>query len=177
MIKNSHKQTGSAHVVIVTGLILVLVGTLGFIFWQNLMTQKDNTTDPIVKQNETSESVVTTEDLKSLSISEFGVTIQYSDELPDITYSIEMTDLGTRYADLKSISLVSDKCVDDEGSIAQVIKNSSDDEDQRGVVDKLVLGDSMYALALSGDNCANDTSLLENFHVSLKAHFKSLKTD
>jgi len=39
MIKNSQKQTGSAHVVIIIILILALLGTLGFIFWQNYINK------------------------------------------------------------------------------------------------------------------------------------------
>lgn len=34
MVKNA-SQNGSAHIVIIIGLVLALIGSLGFIFWQN----------------------------------------------------------------------------------------------------------------------------------------------
>jgi len=37
MIKDFQKQSGSAHVIIIIILILALLGTLGFIFWQNFI--------------------------------------------------------------------------------------------------------------------------------------------
>ncbi len=36
MVKSSQKQNGSAHVLIVIILVVALIGTLGFVFWQNL---------------------------------------------------------------------------------------------------------------------------------------------
>lgn len=39
MIKNSHKQTGSAHVVIIIILVVALLGTLGFVLWQNFINK------------------------------------------------------------------------------------------------------------------------------------------
>jgi hypothetical protein len=43
MIKNSHTQTGSAHVIIIATLIIALMGALGFIFWQNYTTKSVQT--------------------------------------------------------------------------------------------------------------------------------------
>lgn len=36
-------QKGSAHVIIIVGLIMLLVGSLGFIFWQNFIKGSDKT--------------------------------------------------------------------------------------------------------------------------------------
>ena len=35
------KQKGSAHVIIIAGLVLLLLGALGFIFWQNFINKSD----------------------------------------------------------------------------------------------------------------------------------------
>jgi len=37
MIKNSLRQTGSAHVVIIIILVVAVLGLLGFVFWQNFI--------------------------------------------------------------------------------------------------------------------------------------------
>ncbi len=47
MIKNSQKQTGSAHVVIITILVLALLGALGFIFYQNFIKAKTDTANSV----------------------------------------------------------------------------------------------------------------------------------
>jgi archaellum component FlaF (FlaF/FlaG flagellin family) len=41
MIKNSHSQTGSTHAVIIIILVLALLGTLGFVFWQNFTSNDE----------------------------------------------------------------------------------------------------------------------------------------
>jgi flagellar basal body-associated protein FliL len=51
MIKISSKQTGSAHVVIIVILVLALVATLGFVFWQNFMQSSKDNKDAQVSQN------------------------------------------------------------------------------------------------------------------------------
>lgn len=41
---NQSKQDGDAHIAIVLILVVVLIGTLGFVFWQNFV-KKDPATD------------------------------------------------------------------------------------------------------------------------------------
>lgn len=63
MIKNSQRQIGSAHLVIVITLVVALIGALGFIFWQNF----------VKTETDTSESVTTKE------IEESSETDKYAD--------------------------------------------------------------------------------------------------
>lgn len=54
MVKNSSPQTGSAHVIIIVVLIVALVGTLGFVFWQNFINTEvssDQTKAPNKEKN------------------------------------------------------------------------------------------------------------------------------
>ncbi len=47
-------QKGSAHVIIIVGLIVLLIGSLGFIFWQNFLKVTDKSqekTQPIATKN------------------------------------------------------------------------------------------------------------------------------
>lgn len=39
-MKNRQQQTGSAHLIIIIMLVIVLLGSLGFIFWQNFIEKK-----------------------------------------------------------------------------------------------------------------------------------------
>lgn len=55
MIKTSSKQTGSAHVVIIVILVLAVVGTLGFVFWQNFMQSSEDNKNVQTNQNNSSE--------------------------------------------------------------------------------------------------------------------------
>ena len=47
MINKTLSQKGSSHVVIIVALVLALVGTLGFVFWQNFIHK-----EPVVKEAE-----------------------------------------------------------------------------------------------------------------------------
>lgn len=62
MTKNSQTQTGSAHSIIIIILVLALLGTLGFIFWQNFVQTPMATTtvadDTKSKQKEYSNSLL-----------------------------------------------------------------------------------------------------------------------
>jgi len=52
---NKKTQSGFAHVVVLTVILAVaLVGTLGFVYWQNFMKPKDE----VVKTNDTKDKVV-----------------------------------------------------------------------------------------------------------------------
>jgi hypothetical protein len=48
MLKTSHSQTGSAHVVIIVIIVVGLLGALGFVAWKNFFAPKDN--EPIVTE-------------------------------------------------------------------------------------------------------------------------------
>lgn len=45
MIKNSQRQVGSAHVIIVIILVIALIGLLGFVFWKNVVDKKPASTN------------------------------------------------------------------------------------------------------------------------------------
>ncbi len=179
MIKISSKQTGSAHVIIIVILVIALLGTLGFIFWQNFInnTQKTQEATSVEKQETAVSNKTEESNLKTLPVSELGLTIQYDKTLPDLSYDLEVTDMGTRYANLKSNLLVGDRCVEDKGHVAQIIKNPSDVENQTAVVEKIVIGADVYSLALNGVNCASDPELLGRFQNSLKDNFKNARSN
>jgi len=56
MIKNSLRQKGSAHVVIIVILVAVLLTVLGFVFWQNFI-KKDGISQPTPVSNSTEETI------------------------------------------------------------------------------------------------------------------------
>lgn len=135
-------------------------------------TQKTNESGDTAQQSSMPDVEVEETNLRQLAISELGLTIQHSDDLPMASYDIETTDMGTQYANLRSDLLMGDTCVEDNGSIAQIIKNPSDVENQTGFVDEITVGEDVYGLMLSGTNCTGDMDLLDRFQNSLKAIFK-----
>ncbi len=64
---NTHKQQGSAHLVIVVVLVLALLGALGFIFWQNFIQKTESN---VVKTKTVAQSSTNTE-TKSLKTAVF----------------------------------------------------------------------------------------------------------
>jgi len=42
-MKNKNNQTGSAHLIIIITLVIALLGSLGFVFWQNFVQDKTDT--------------------------------------------------------------------------------------------------------------------------------------
>ncbi len=58
---NTRNQSGSAHVVIIIILVVALLGTLGFVFWQNFLAPKDDKVTEQVTTQETTEAEITPE--------------------------------------------------------------------------------------------------------------------
>jgi len=77
MIKNSLRQSGSAHAVIIVILVVVLLGALAFIFWQNF-SKNDNATTPVAT-SATNETPVVTNSYKTYTTDVYGVSFQYPD--------------------------------------------------------------------------------------------------
>jgi len=75
MIKNSLRQKGSAHVVIIVILVLALIGALGFILWQNFI--KDSSRDTVVEQVETNNAQVETTQNDNKTYDDSELTFEY----------------------------------------------------------------------------------------------------
>lgn len=77
MIKNSKKQNGSAHVVIIIILVVALICALGFVFWQNFI-KSDSTKEITNSGSETSKDQVgQTVEMLSYSNETIGVKFDY----------------------------------------------------------------------------------------------------
>ena len=78
-----HKpQQGSAHLVIIIILTLALVGSLGFVFWQNFVGKDSNTEANVTAETSTDKKVVVdTEESESTEVS-FESKIGYSITVP-----------------------------------------------------------------------------------------------
>lgn len=59
-MKKIDSQAGSAHIVIIVVLVVALVATLGFVFWQNFIQKKD---DSAKTSTQTSQNKVTLPDM------------------------------------------------------------------------------------------------------------------
>lgn len=87
MIKNSSTQKGSAHVIIVI-LVVALLGTLGFIFWQNFIHKEPVTTKtetPATKVKDSEKSKDNEEQLVSVHITDLGLIAMVPESLGDLT--------------------------------------------------------------------------------------------
>lgn len=84
-VKNNNQQAGSAHAIIVIVLVLVLMGSLGFIFWQNFIQKK---TDIVAKQNTPSTSK-STHSTNTPAIDEIALTEVASDNFTGTNLAIK----------------------------------------------------------------------------------------
>lgn len=85
------KQNGFAHAVLIIGLMVALVGALGFIFWQNFIYEEP--VMEVVKKNSQTIDSEKTKPRKVLDIKELGKEIDYSDsDYLDLAY--EMTSVN-----------------------------------------------------------------------------------
>jgi len=71
-------QSGSAHLIIIIALAVVLIGTLGFVFWQNFMQPKtvsvqNNKTDTTIKTDTTLTTQPPVVDKNTLELTTWGI--------------------------------------------------------------------------------------------------------
>ncbi len=52
MANKTHSQKGSTHVVIIAALILIIIGVLGFVFWQNFIHKEPIAKEPGVSKTD-----------------------------------------------------------------------------------------------------------------------------
>lgn len=77
------KYSGSAHVIIIIVLVVALVGTLGFVFWQNFMKESPNTSSTTKTETNTTLQKTDTvavnpyENWKTYDSTQDGYTIKY----------------------------------------------------------------------------------------------------
>lgn len=102
MIKNSSKQSGSAHIIIVIILVIVLLGTLGFVFWKNYMNKDDT------KKVETGTSAKRDDAQKPITYKTYQTdTHPVSFKYPD-TWSLENAKIDDTPAFYRSVSVRTD---------------------------------------------------------------------
>jgi cytoskeletal protein RodZ len=89
MNKNTSLQTGSAHVAIIAILIVALIGTLGFIFWQNFTAKNTQTAAEASAsahdQRSKSTSDATTPSERYVTLSDWGVKFKIDSSLASTT--------------------------------------------------------------------------------------------
>lgn len=87
MIKNTYKQTGSAHVAIIAILIVALIGALGFIFWQKYTEKNAETrsTAQTATANQKDDSATSTQADRYTTLEDWGVKFKADDSLKATT--------------------------------------------------------------------------------------------
>lgn len=111
--------------------------------------------------------------VKQLEIAQLNVTLDYSNTLPGMSYSIGRTSGGTTYVQLANDQLVGDKCTDDSGVFATILKDPSS-TDSTTVSTTVKVGDDTYGLALPSDSCTGDKDLFDEYQTSMKQNFPFL---
>jgi len=93
MTKNSHKQTGSVHIIIISIATLAILGILGFVLWNNFLNKK---TDSVSKVSTQPTDIKTVPRPNILNIRELGISIVVPDSIKDLTYTYTASGSPTR---------------------------------------------------------------------------------
>jgi len=131
MIKHFSKQTGSTHVIIIVILVVALLGTLGFVFWQNIINKKSAEMSSDSKQatNQPAEKVKDT-DKGYLVLKDWNIKFKLLANSNAITYykkQAEPNDKGVEeYYEFstKRVEAIGGQCVE-PNTLGQVIRNGS----------------------------------------------------
>ncbi len=89
MIKDSSKQSGSAHLTIIATIVLVILGVLGFVFWRNFIYKA-----PAAKINPVVVTKKEETQAQPFSIKEYGVQFIIPSALKDTTIKYESRQIG-----------------------------------------------------------------------------------
>lgn len=104
------KQNGFAHAFLIIGLIVALIGALGFVFWQNFIHKEPVRTEvisvsPINQDNKKSTNESKTEpENKSIVVKEWGIKLN-SSVVNHLEYDISSRIGGTQNTEYDSLGL------------------------------------------------------------------------
>lgn len=101
MINKNILQKGNAHVVIIIILVIALIGSLGFVFWQNVM-QKDTETKPDTQSN-TQKDTSNQTSYKTYQTDKHPVSFTYPD-----SWTIKNERADDQYGFSRSVDVVTD---------------------------------------------------------------------
>lgn len=86
MVRNSLKQTGSTHVIIIVILVIALLGALGFVFWNNFMRKDSSQPVATNNQNISQSDTSTDADKDYLKIEDWKVKFKLTQGASEVTY-------------------------------------------------------------------------------------------
>lgn len=92
-MKHSTHQTGSAHVIIIIVLVVALLGVLGFVFWQNFVSEQPADIETGIA-GETAQ--ISSQPVKTLTVSEWGIEGSYESRLT-LVYQIAENNPNSLY--------------------------------------------------------------------------------
>lgn len=175
----------------ILGLLLLMIGTVAILQYLNKPAEQTpdttaETTEPEEQepspQTETdkeeaavAETTVDPATLASIDIDPLGITAFYTRGVGGFEYSVKRTSSGTRYVDFSSPELVGTKCTDDEGIFASIIEGVKAEEDNTTISKTVKVGETIYGLSLSGNNCASNVELLKDYQMAFSNGFGELK--
>jgi hypothetical protein len=113
--------------------------------------------------------------VSEIDIPAFGIAVSYVKGVPGFAYVIQRAANNTEYVEFTSEQLVSNRCTDDKGVFATIIKNAQPGADSATVSATTKVGDVTYGLSLAAETCAADKSLLQQYQKSFKDAFPLLK--
>ena len=90
-----NKQKGFAHAVIIIGLVALLIGALGFIFWQNSFHKEPvSKNETVVVEKEKDEANTRGSQAKAFLVNEYNVEFTVPNGLKDTTIKYEKRQIG-----------------------------------------------------------------------------------
>lgn len=172
-----NNETGSTHVVIIVVLIAVILGLLGFVFWQNFIQKKDTT--PSASTTTTTSKAVTettpATTMTSLAIGNYGVEVPY-DSTTDTYTLIPATSGGFAGGYTVYSKKVTEAC----GASVNigVIKRFNKGDSIPTPSNNVSVGNYEYVLGVGGyGNCSTDAgmSILDTATAAFASAFNNLK--
>ena len=115
------------------------------------------------------------ETLASIAIEPLEITVFYTKGIPGFEFAVKRTTSSTEYVEFSAPELVGTKCTDDGGVFVSIIENPDSAEDTATISQKVTVGSNTYGLSLAGQNCASDTTLLQEYQTAFTNGFSQLK--
>lgn len=111
--------------------------------------------------------------VSTVTIEPLGVIVSYKKGI-GFEYAVKRADAGTQYVDFSNASLVGNRCTNDQGIFASIIKNPTG-TDAAAVTTTKKVGNDTYGLILPGVGCTGDPTAFATYQASFKDAFPLLK--
>lgn len=167
---NIKKESGSAHVILISLLIIIILGLLGFVFWQNYVQKKPvssvDTASQVANSSKAKDSQGTSRNNDYITLSDWGVKFNKSQLKSEVVVTKVSDEFGNFYDfTTKRVQAIGGMCAGSGSTgrsyaLASIARSATKNDEPIGsdaVNNNLPIGGYYYYVSAAQGACSEES--------------------